>query len=103
MEGVCTSTKNSTRGAENRGSEALYESVEYPAFAKRARIEGRVVVQFVVDEEGNVQTPTILKGAHKLLNKAAIEAIKEQTFEPDRQRGREVKVQMKRTVVFQFR
>lgn len=85
------------------GSEALYESVEYPAFAKRAGIEGRVVVQFVVDEEGDVQNPTVLKGVHELLDEAAIEAIKEQTFEPGRQRGRPVKVQMKRTVVFQLR
>lgn len=84
------------------GTKALYESVEYPAFAKETGIEGRVIVQFVVDEEGNVQNPTILKGVHKLLNEAAIEAIKKQQFEPGRQRGRPVKVQMELPVYFRL-
>jgi TonB family C-terminal domain len=85
------------------GKKALYESVEYPSFARETGIEGRIVVQFVVDEEGNVQNPTILKSVHELLNEAALEAIKKQKFEPGRQRGRPVKVRMERTIVFQLR
>lgn len=85
------------------GKKALYESVEYPPFAKEVGIEGRVIVQFVVDEEGNVQNPTILKGVHKLLNEEAIKAVTEQTFEPGRQRGRPVPVQMEIPVVFQLK
>lgn len=85
------------------GKKALYESVEYPSFARKVGIEGRVVVQFVVDEKGHVQNPTILKSDHEILNEAALEAIKKQKFEPGRQRGRPVKVRMERTIVFQLR
>jgi protein TonB len=82
------------------GMKALYESVEYPEFAKKAGIEGKVIVQFVVDKQGNVQDPRILKGVHELLNKEAIRALKEQKFSPGKQRGQPVKVQMQLPVTF---
>ena len=84
------------------GMEALYESVEYPAFAKQAGIQGRVIVQFIVDENGKVQTPTVVRGVHKLLNKEAIRAIKEQKFEPGKQRGTPVRVQMTIPITFRL-
>ncbi len=84
------------------GMKALQESVEYPEFAKKAGIEGRVFVQFVVDEQGNVQNPRVTRGVHKLLNEAAIEAVKEQQFEPGMQRGEPVKVQMSLPVTFRL-
>jgi TonB family protein len=82
------------------GMEALQQSVEYPGFAKQAGIEGRVIVQFIVDEEGNVQDPKITRGVHKLLNEEAIRAVKEQKFKPGKKRGRAVKVQMSLPVDF---
>lgn len=84
------------------GMKALQESVEYPEFAKKAGIEGRVFVQFVVDEQGNVQNPQVTRGVHKLLNEAAIEAVKKQEFEPGKQRGEPVKVQMSLPVTFRL-
>jgi len=84
------------------GMKALQESVEYPEFAKKAGIEGRVIVQFVVDEQGNVQNPKVTRGVHKLLNKEAIRAVKEQKFKPGKQRGQAVKVQMSLPVTFRL-
>jgi len=84
------------------GMKSLQEDVEYPSFARRAGIEGRVFVQFVVDENGNVQNPKVTRGVHKLLNKAAVEAVKKQKFKPGKQRGKAVKVQMSLPVTFQL-
>ncbi|MDZ7717145.1 MAG: TonB family protein [Balneolaceae bacterium] len=44
------------------GQQALSECVQYPERAKRAGIEGRVTVSFIVNEEGNVENPEILRG-----------------------------------------
>lgn len=84
------------------GMEALREAVTYPKFAEMAGIEGRVFVQFIVDEQGNVQNPKVTRGVHKLLNEAAIEAVKQQEFEPGKQRGKPVKVQMSMPVTFKL-
>ncbi len=84
------------------GMKALNEEVEYPDFARKAGIEGRVFVQFVVDEEGNVQNPKVTRGVHKLLNQEAMRAVKEMKFEPGKQRGKAVKVQMSLPVTFRL-
>ena len=85
------------------GMAALQNAVEYPEFAKKAGIEGRVCVQFVVDEQGNVQNPQVTRGVHKLLDQAAVEAVKEMKFKPGKQRGKAVKVQMSLPVTFRLR
>ncbi|MCS4196911.1 energy transducer TonB [Salinibacter ruber] len=84
------------------GMRALQQSVEYPEFAKKAGIEGRVIVQFVVDEQGNVKNPKVTRGVHKLLNEEAVKAVKGQSFKPGKQRGQAVKVQMSLPVTFRL-
>ena len=85
------------------GLAALQGEVEYPEFAKKAGIEGRVFVQFVVDENGNVQNPKVTRGVHKLLNEEAVRAVRKMTFKPGKQRGKPVKVQMSLPVTFRLR
>ncbi len=85
------------------GMAALQQEIDYPSFAEKAGIEGRVFVEFVVDEEGNVQNPTITRGVHKLLNKEALRVVKEMTFRPGKQRGTSVKVQMTLPVNFELK
>lgn len=84
------------------GRAALQEAAEYPEFAKKAGIEGRVFVQFIVDEQGDVQDPQVTRGVHKLLDQAAVEAVKEMKFRPARQRGQTVKFQMSLPVTFRL-
>ena len=36
------------------GMQAIYDRVKYPEIARRAGIEGRVVLQFIVDETGRL-------------------------------------------------
>lgn len=84
------------------GVQALQEEVEYPDFARKAGIEGRVFVQFVVNEEGNVVQPEVTRGVHKLLNEEALRAVQELNCEPGMQRGNPVKVRMSLPVTFRL-
>jgi protein TonB len=84
------------------GVSALQDEVEYPSFAKKAGIEGRVFVQFVVNKEGKVTNPKVTRGVHKLLNEEAVRAVKTLQCEPGKQRGKPVKVQMSLPVTFKL-
>jgi TonB family protein len=84
------------------GLAALQEEITYPKLARKAGIEGRVFVKFVVGTDGAVQNPTVTRGVHKLLNEEALRAVKKITFEPGRQRGKPVRVQMSLPVTFQL-
>lgn len=84
------------------GMEAIYRRLKYPEIARKAGIEGRVVLQFVVDERGNVVNPTVIRGIGGGCDEAAIEAIKGVRFTPGMQRGRPVKVQFQLPIVFRL-
>jgi len=84
------------------GMKAIYDRIQYPQAAKDARIEGRVVIQFIVDEQGNVIEPTVLRGIGGGCDEAALNAIKGVKFNPGMQRGRAVKVQLQIPIVFRL-
>lgn len=81
----------------------LQEKVEYPSRCKRANIEGRVVVQFIVNKQGEVEDPKVIRGIGSACDDAAVEAIKKYAkFEPGRQRGKAVNVQMSLPILFRL-
>ncbi len=82
------------------GLEGLQSRVEYPAIAIQAGVEGQVVIQFVVDERGNVVDPIVLRSPNDLLTEAALKAVQESRFTPGQQRGRPVKVRFAVPVTF---
>ena len=57
------------------GLASLQSEIQYPAIAKNAGIEGRVFVQFVVDESGNVQDPVVVRGIGGGCDEEAIRGI----------------------------
>jgi len=75
------------------GIASLQRKIEYPETARQAGIQGRVIVQFVVDEQGNVVNPRVVRGIGGGCDKEALRVIKEAKFRPGTQRGRPVKVQ----------
>lgn len=84
------------------GMKAIYDAIVYPEIAKKAGIEGRVVLQFVVDEEGNVTEPRVIRGIGGGCDEAALNAVKDLKFIPGMQRGRAVKVQFQLPIVFRL-
>lgn len=88
------------------GMEAFYKFVgkelRYPAQANRMGVEGRVFVQFVVDEKGNVSEVKAVKGIGAGCDEEAVRVIKLTKWKPGKQRGRAVKVRMIMPVMFKL-
>ena len=82
------------------GLAGLQSRIQYPELARRMGIEGRVFVQFVVDEQGRPSNVRIARGIGGGCDEAAVEAVRQSRFTPGRQRGRPVKVRMSLPVTF---
>lgn len=85
------------------GMAALQKNIKYPEMARKAGIEGRVFVQFVVDERGNVNDPKVVRGIGGGCDKEALRAVESVKFKPGLQRGKPVKVQFSLPVTFRLR
>lgn len=84
------------------GQEWLYDNVNYPERARKSGIEGRVTVQFIVTENGEVEDPKVIRGIGGGCNEAALEVIKKAEFTPGLQRGKPVRVKMSQPIVFRL-
>lgn len=84
------------------GVARLYELVEYPDMARRAGIEGLVVVGMVVEPDGSGSSWVIIKSAGPILDEAALAAVKRLTFRPGRQRSRAVRVKFNIPIRFRL-
>lgn len=84
------------------GISAIQKAVIYPEIAKRAGVEGLVVVQAWVDETGNVTRAEVMKGIGAGCDEAAVAAVKQAKFKPGKQRGKAVRVKMSIPVRFRL-
>ena len=87
------------------GPQALFkflgENVHYPAEAEKAGIQGRVIATFVVEKDGSISQPTIVKSVDPLLDAEAIRVISAMpNWKPGKQNGKVVRV--KYTVPLSF-
>jgi TonB family protein len=57
-------------------SEYISKNIKYPGSARERGIEGKVIVRFVVDEEGNVVNPVILKSPDTTFSTEALRVMK---------------------------
>ena len=85
------------------GLVGLQKKIRYPEIAKKAGVEGRVYLQFVVDEQGNVHDPIVTRGIGAGCDEEAIRAIMEAKFKPGKQRGKAVKVKMSLPITFKLK
>jgi TonB family protein len=85
------------------GLAGLAEKVRYPDVAKRAGVQGRVFLQFVVDKDGSVVNPIVVRGIGSGCDEAALDALRASTFTPGMQRGKTVAVKMSLPVVFRLK
>jgi protein TonB len=74
----------------------------YPELAKRARVQGKVVLVVTVDEEGNVTDIRVTTG-HPLLDEAAVSAVKQWKYSPTLLNGEPVPVIANVTVFFNLK
>ncbi|MCM1142995.1 MAG: TonB family protein, partial [Muribaculum sp.] len=63
------------------GQKALFDylgaNIKYPETAIKNQVEGRVIVQFVVEKDGRITSPKVMKGVDADLDNEAIRLVKE--------------------------
>lgn len=68
----------------------LYKVLEYPEMARRARIEGRVIVSVYIAEDGSPAAVKILDSENAMLDEAATKAVMNINYKPARQNDKNV-------------
>lgn len=89
------------------GMEALYkylgESIKYPQLAKENNIEGKVYVTFVVEKDGSIANPRILRDIGGGCGNEAVRVVKAMPkWKAGKQRGKNVRVQFNLPVSFKL-
>lgn len=74
----------------------------YPIIARQARVEGIVVIQTFIDEEGQVYIAKVIQSV-PLLDQAAIDAVRQWKYSPAILNGKPVKVQADITITFRLK
>ncbi len=75
-------------GGESQMMSYIARNIKYPIYAQENRISGRVIVRFVVNKDGVVENPTIVKGVDPSLDNEAIRVVKSMDkWTPGKQKG----------------
>ena len=77
-------------------------SPQYTEIARKARIQGVVIVEAIIDKEGKVTNVKVLKGLPMGLDTAAADAVKKWRFQPATLNGKPVAVIYNLTVNFRL-
>ena len=84
-------------------SKWVQKNCQYPMMAQETGIQGRVIVQLVVEKDGRVSVVEVLNSPDKLLTDEALRVIKKSPkFTPGKQRGVPVRVQFVLPVTFKL-
>jgi len=79
----------------------LGRAIKYPAAAQRANVQGKVFVQFVVGEDGDIRDPRIMKGIGFGCDEEALRVtLNMPNWKPGRQNGKAVAVQYNLPIAF---
>lgn len=87
--------------------EYLYTNVEYPLDARDKGVQGRVYVQFIVNEDGSISDSKLLRDIGAGCGKAALKVVNsmndmDKPWTPGVQRGKKVKVYYTLPVIFKI-
>lgn len=89
-------------GGETAMTKFVSENLTYPAEAKKARIQGRVYVQFVVEKDGSLTSPLVMRDIGGGCGAAAVEVVKKMPrWSPAEHSGRLVRAKF--TLPIQFK
>ncbi|MDR0895960.1 MAG: M56 family metallopeptidase [Prevotellaceae bacterium] len=81
----------------------LSMNIRYPINAMKQKVEGRVIVQFVVDKDGSISEPFVAKGVDADLNNEALRVVKAMpNWIPGTMKGEPVRVKYTMPVSFKL-
>lgn len=80
-------------GGEREMYNFLAQNLQYPAAATRANVQGRVTLQFIIEKDGTVSNPKVLKGIGFGADEEAVRVVSSMPkWNPGVQNGRNVRV-----------
>lgn len=80
------------------------EHIKYPPSANENGIQGRVMVQFVVEPDGSITSPSILKGVDRDLDREALRVVSmSPKWHPGRNNGIAVRTHFRVPIVFRLK
>lgn len=90
-------------GGMEKMMEFLRANISYPEEAKKSGAQGRVIVQFVVEKDGSIVEPKVVKSVSPELDAAALRVVQSMPkWKPGEQRGEKVRVQFTLPVSFRL-
>ena len=91
-------------GDENTFTKWVASNLVYPPEAKAKGIQGRVIVQFIIDKKGKLNNVKVLRGVAQILDEEAVRVIsKSPDWTPGEDKGKKVDVVYQFPVIFQLR
>ncbi len=81
----------------------LAKNIKYPEIAKENNIQGKVYINFVVNEKGKVEQVKIMRGVDRSLDKEALRVVRSlPNWKAGKQRGKAVRVSMSIPIIFKL-
>ena len=81
----------------------LQQNVKYPKEAQDQGVQGRVIVQFVVNKDGSISNDTVVRSVDPMLDAEAIRVVRSMpNWTPGKQRGEAVRVRFTLPVTFRL-
>jgi TonB family protein len=84
------------------GQRSLYLKIRYPAEARNRGIQGRVMLDFVVEASGDVRGIRVAQSLHPLCDSSAVQALRQTRFVPGHVGGEPVAVRMRLPIRFRL-
>lgn len=90
-------------GGEEAMMRYITSNIDYPDDARAIDIQGRVVVGFIVDENGNVNDVRIVRGLNRSLDEESIRVVRKlKRFKPGSQNGKPVRVRFTLPIMYRL-
>ncbi len=90
-------------GGEAELKKFIDNNLKYPVFAQEAGIQGRVIIRFVVEEDGSISNVNIIRGIDPSCDKEAFRLIKTSPkWNPGKQNGKAVRVYYTLPIIFKL-
>ena len=84
--------------------EVMPENVKYPEKAQKQKIEGRVIVSFIVEKDGSISEVHPLTAVHPLLDQEAMRLVNNMPkWKPGKVKGKAVRVSFALPVNFSLK
>ncbi len=81
----------------------LSDQIKYPQISQENGVQGRVIIQFVVNADGTIVDPVVVRGVDPYLDKEALRVIKLMPkWKPGKQRGKAVRCKFTQPVLFRL-